>query len=210
MSKLYVDEMRGNTGTTVTVPSGQTLNVAGNLNATLSGTNTIATSGKIVGTDVASIYAPGTIVQMAGDTYAPNTHLDVTTSDTRPLGTNLEVSLTTQSTNNKLYVQIFIPDVYNNATTTRYLNCGFRYSTDSFSSSDVQLGEKETIADHESYHSSGLVLRGLNYFTWCSVPVAGAIKIQPRLQAVTGTMRIMANNTSTRGVCSLIVKEIAG
>tara|TARA_B100000287_G_scaffold435183_1_gene502286 strand:- start:1538 stop:2155 length:618 start_codon:yes stop_codon:yes gene_type:complete len=205
MSKLHVDEIKGNTGTTVTVPSGQTLN------ATLSGTNTIATSGKIVGTDTGSIYAPGTIVQMAGDTYAPNTHLDIATSDNaRPLGTNLEVSLTTQSTNNKLYVQIFIPDVYNNAGNTRYLNCGFRYSTDSFSSSDVQLGEKESIADHESYHSSGLILRGLNYFTWCSVPVVGAIKIQPRIKAITGTMRIMANNTSTRGVCSLIVKEIAG
>ncbi len=193
MSKIFVDEIVGNTGSTVSFPD-----------------ITVPTTKKIVGTDTGSIYAPGMIIQMAGDTYAPNTHLDITTSDTRPLGTNLEVSLTTQSTNNKLYIQVFIPDLYNNNATTRALQAGFRYSTDSFSSSDVQLGDKETIADHESYHSSGMVLRGLNYFTWCSVPVAGAIKIQPRLQAKNGTFRIMANNTSAQGVCSMIVQEIAG
>jgi len=34
MSKLFVDEMRGNTSTTISIPSGQTLNVAGNLSST--------------------------------------------------------------------------------------------------------------------------------------------------------------------------------
>tara|TARA_B100001094_G_scaffold139322_2_gene134792 strand:+ start:2798 stop:3430 length:633 start_codon:yes stop_codon:yes gene_type:complete len=208
-STLFVEELKGRTTGTnankVIVPSGQKLEAH-----TLSGTSTVEAGAKIAGTDTGSLSAPGMILQMAGDTYAPNTHLDITTSDTRPLGTNLQVSLTTQSTNNKLFVQVFIPDLYNNGTTTRALNGGFRYSTDSFSSSDVQLGDKETIADHESYHSGDLVLRGLNYCTFCSVPVAGAIKIQPRLQAMNGTFRIMANNTSARGVCTLIVQEIKG
>ena len=34
MSKIFVDEMQGNTSTTISIPSGQTLNVAGNLSST--------------------------------------------------------------------------------------------------------------------------------------------------------------------------------
>ena len=41
MSKLFVDEIKGNTGTTVTVPTGQ----------------------KIAGTDTGSVYAPGMVIQ---------------------------------------------------------------------------------------------------------------------------------------------------
>ena len=41
MSKIFVDEMQGNTGTTITVPTGQ----------------------KIAGTDTGSVYAPGMVIQ---------------------------------------------------------------------------------------------------------------------------------------------------
>jgi len=73
MSKLFVDEIKGNTGTTVTVPSGQTLN------ANLSGTNTIATGGKIAGTDTGSIYAPGVPIQVKY--YTTNTAIQITSTN---------------------------------------------------------------------------------------------------------------------------------
>ena len=73
MSKLFVDEIKGNTGTTVTVPSGQTLN------ANLSGTNTIATGGKIAGTDTGSIYAPGMPIQVKY--YTTNTAIQITSTN---------------------------------------------------------------------------------------------------------------------------------
>ena len=47
MSKLYVDEIKGNTGTTVTVPSGQTLTVAAN--QTIGGTLSITGESTLTG-----------------------------------------------------------------------------------------------------------------------------------------------------------------
>tara|TARA_B100000131_G_scaffold151630_1_gene147101 strand:+ start:188 stop:901 length:714 start_codon:yes stop_codon:yes gene_type:complete len=50
MSKLFVDEMRGNTSTTISIPSGQTLNVAGNLSSTsgtISGTPSFPDGAKV-------------------------------------------------------------------------------------------------------------------------------------------------------------------
>ena len=73
MSKIFVDEIKGNTGTTVTVPSGQTLNAA------LSGTNTIATGGKLAGTDTGSIYAPGMPIQVLSYSFAD--HIQITSTN---------------------------------------------------------------------------------------------------------------------------------
>ena len=50
MSKLFVDEMQGNTSTTISIPSGQTLNVAGNLSSTagsISGTPSFPDGAKV-------------------------------------------------------------------------------------------------------------------------------------------------------------------
>ncbi len=50
MSKLFVDEIKGNTGTTISIPSGQTLNVAGNLSSTagsISGTPSFPDGAKV-------------------------------------------------------------------------------------------------------------------------------------------------------------------
>ena len=50
MSKIFVDEMQGNTGTTISIPSGQTLNVAGNLSSTagsISGTPSFPDGAKV-------------------------------------------------------------------------------------------------------------------------------------------------------------------
>jgi len=50
MSKIFVDEMRGNTSTTISIPSGQTLNVAGNLSSTsgsISGTPSFPDGAKV-------------------------------------------------------------------------------------------------------------------------------------------------------------------
>ncbi len=50
MSKIFVDEMQGNTSTTISIPSGQTLNVAGNLSSTagtISGTPSFPDGAKV-------------------------------------------------------------------------------------------------------------------------------------------------------------------
>ena len=79
MSKLFVDEMQGNTSTTISIPSGQTLNVAGNLSSTsgtISGTpsfpdgaklNTIKHTG---GTTAMTIDSNGIIFQPTKPLFA--------------------------------------------------------------------------------------------------------------------------------------------
>ena len=50
MSKIFVDEMQGNTGTTISIPSGQTVKVAGNLSSTagsISGTPSFPDGAKV-------------------------------------------------------------------------------------------------------------------------------------------------------------------
>ena len=68
MSKLFVDEMQGNTGTSITVPTTQ----------------------KLIGTDVASIYAPGMIIQ----TVYNNQCNAQTTSSTSLVDTGLTINIT--------------------------------------------------------------------------------------------------------------------
>ena len=90
MSKIFVDEMQGNTSTTISIPSGQTLNVAGNLSSTagsISGTpsfpdgakvNTIKHTG---GTTAMTIDSTGRILTPA----RPSFH--VATGTTQDAGT---------------------------------------------------------------------------------------------------------------------------
>ena len=72
MSKIFVDEMQGNTSTTISIPSGQTLNVAGNLSSTagsISGTPSFPDGAKINtikhtgGTTAMTIDSAGRVLQ---------------------------------------------------------------------------------------------------------------------------------------------------
>ena len=171
-------------------PATATLNENVNINDTLAG----------------ATFPAGHIIQMVGDTYNPGTYIDVTTSDTLPIGSNVEVSITFKSTSNKFFAQMFIPDVYSLAT-TNYLNCGFQYSTDNFGSGSV-LGVQQVISDHVNYQgSTHNDLQPENYMTFGNVPTTTACKIRPYIKAVNGNVRLNANNL---GVYCLIVKEIQG
>ena len=152
----------------------------------------------------------GSIIQMAGDTWAPGAVHDVTTATvvTGQYGANLEVSMTFRSASNKFYAKVFIPDGYDLATRTRALEIGFKYSTDNFSTANT-LGVQQIISDHAGYVSAG----GPNILyphvaeTFGDVPVAGAVKIRPFVLARNGTYRTNANSL---GVYCLTVMEIKG
>ena len=112
MSKLFVDEMRGNTSTTISIPSGQTLNVAGNLSSTagtISGTpsfpdgakvNTIKHTGGTTAMTIDStgrvltparplLYAHGNSVRIrVSDGYAVNTTHTLQWSEQIDVGNN--------------------------------------------------------------------------------------------------------------------------
>lgn len=83
MSKLFVDEIVGNTGSTVSFPD-----------------ITVPTTKKIVGTDVASIYAPGMIIQ----TVFNNQCNAQTTSSTSLVDTGLTINITPKFQNSKFII----------------------------------------------------------------------------------------------------------
>lgn len=79
MSTLYTDNIRANNASQITVPTGQ----------------------KIVGTDVASIYSPGNVVQMVDATGAQQT---ATSSNNTWVQTAAAVSITPKFSNSKIYL----------------------------------------------------------------------------------------------------------
>ena len=112
MSKIFVDEMQGNTSTTISIPSGQTLNVAGNLSSTagtISGTPsfpdgakintikhtdgttamTIDSTGRVLTPARPLLYAHGNSVRIrVADGYAVNTTHTLQWSEQIDVGNN--------------------------------------------------------------------------------------------------------------------------
>ena len=79
MSTLYTDNIRANNASQITLPTGQ----------------------KIVGTDAASIYSPGNVVQMVDATGATQTSV---TANNTWVATNALVSITPKFNNSKIYL----------------------------------------------------------------------------------------------------------
>ena len=156
---------------------------------------------------IASTNLPaGSVIQVKGDVHTSAVNIE--TVSTTPIGTDLEISITFASTNNKFLAMLHVPDFYNYNVNTRHLDIGFQYSTDSFSSHSAVLGTQQVISDHLGYESvSGGILLNASVHHFGSCPTTSAIKIRPFLQAGNGSMQINAN---TQGVIDLVVMEIQG
>lgn len=151
----------------------------------------------------------GSVLQVKGDSYSKGSALTVTTGSERLLGTNLEVEITCKSTSNFLHVSTYLPNFYNNDTVDRCLLVGFRYSTDSFSSSDVDLGLEWIESRWGLFTPTTHHLQiGVSVSTWVAVPTISTIKIQVATQAYIGNVQIFTNASATAQTASLIVQEI--
>ena len=85
MSTLFVNNLNTASGSTITIPTGK----------------------QLVGTDAASIYAPGMVVQMAERAGDNNVSRAASTS-TSYVATNLQVTITPKFNNSKIIVLIVI------------------------------------------------------------------------------------------------------
>ena len=170
--------------------------------------DTVGAKSGIVGSDV---YPAGHVVQTVTDNYTPSSSIAVTTTGADVLGSNLEVTITPTSTSNKLLINCFIPDGYNNNLAAVGCHSGFRFHAD-FSGTDGNiLGDKEFIGDHHGYKAvaSHLILTNLFYCTTVNAPITTAIKIRPWFKSTTSNYAIFANSSdATFGVGCLIVQEI--
>ena len=145
----------------------------------------------------------GSVLQVKTDTLDRNS-LDLVETAGQQLGSDLEVSITFSSTSNIYVVSCFLPDIWGHSTTGRALHGGFAYSTDNFSSSE--LLNVHPISDYMGYAGGNEAdLDEANWSTSGNCPTTSPIKIRPRLQCVSGPVRIFANNM---GVALLTVMEI--
>jgi len=127
MSKIFVDEIVGNTATAVTIPN-------------LSGTNTLATGSKIAGTDTGSIYAPGMPIQVLSYTFAD--HIQITSTNfTGVIKDNCNI--TPKFSNSKILVRVSLQCNHDN----NYSGLVRVYRT--IGGSTTTIGENN--ADHGAY-----------------------------------------------------------
>tara|TARA_B100001989_G_C24191668_1_gene293994 strand:- start:24 stop:542 length:519 start_codon:yes stop_codon:yes gene_type:complete len=145
----------------------------------------------------------GSVLQVKTDTLDRD-YLDLSTTVGEQLGSDLEVSITFSSTSNLYVVSCFIPDIWAFSTTGRALHGGFSYSTDNFGSSTIL--NVHPISDHIGYAGGNDAdLDEANWSTSGNCPTTSPIKIRPRLECISGPVRIFANNM---GVALLTVMEI--
>jgi len=169
----------------------------------------IVTAGNLSNTAI--VYPAGHVIQTIGDTHVASGALVVSTSAVHVLDANLEVAITCASTSNYLAIWLQIPN-FSTEAASQGIKVGLRYSTDTFSSSDVILGEREWIDTYIGYFngsiSPGAHQNPITLHNWLSVPTTSTIKIRIITQALGGNVQIFGNSSSDACVGSLIVQEI--
>lgn len=172
---------------------------------TLGGSTLASKSGSVLSLDSGVTFPAGHIIQTFTDTYNGAVTTIGSTADDY-LGTNLEVTITPQSTSNILIVRCLIGNYYNNAAVNRKLEFGFRYHAD-WTGTPAQLGPREFVITQLGRISINEVIMMPAFAeTITTAPVAGSVmKIRPWLQAPAGDVQIF-NGSVALG--SLSVMEI--
>ena len=168
---------------------------------------TVGTSGATTLTN--QVFATGHIIQTIGDTYAPSSSVNVTTTASRVLSTNLEVAITCNSTSNYLLLNAFIPNWTNRAVQNAALKYGFQYSTDNWSS-EVKLGTTyiNTAEGYSAVASSNTFQMSIHPFLWVQVPTVSAMKVQLEFGSDSGTTSLFWNANTDQQVASFVIQEV--
>ena len=156
-------------------------------------------------------FPAGHVIQTVTDLYnIPAGGVDITnTSDTYFDG-NLQVTLTPNSTSNKLLLHLYIPDCWNNSSSTRSVRTGWRYDTNGFNSGlGTVLGPTSWVSGYNVYFSTTQsVLMDVNVTSVFDVPATSTITIRPIFYGVGGVFTFGNNAGSDMDVAFLTVQEI--
>jgi hypothetical protein len=185
-SPTFTGTVAGVTGTHITTG---TLGNTVQDNITRLGT---VTSGNLSNTAI--VYPAGHVLQVKSDTSV-SASMDVTTTASRPYGTDLQVEITAP-TSNYLFVNVFIAGYWNFTSSTHSLHAGLKYSTDNWTT-QITLGPRVFPLSHFGYlNSATAFLSDASFSTWVQVPTASAMKIQIYCISTIGTVRLHANQSS--------------
>jgi len=205
--------MTGDIGSAVTGGAGLSVTgMTGELGSAVTGSpnlNLGNTTG-ILGSGVT--FPAGHILQVKSDTSV-SASMDISTTASRPYGTDLQVGITA-ATSNYLLVNVFIAGYWNFTSSAHSLHAGFQYSTDNWNT-PITLGPRVFPLSHFGYlNATTAFLADVSFSTWAQVPTASAMKIQIYCLSTTGTVRIHANQSSDTAVgreaSCLTVMEVQG
>ena len=96
-------------------------------------------------------FPTGHVIQTLTDTYVAPSVITVTTTSNDYLGSNLQVTITPESTGNKLFIQAFIYGIYNNGSNARSLHSGFACDASFSSGNGTTIGPRAVVADYHGY-----------------------------------------------------------
>ena len=185
----------------ITVGATGTLTFAENV--TMSGT------ANVLGTinPTGPTFPAGHIIQTKGDTYAPSGSVDITTTASRVLSTNLEVAITCNSTSNYLLLNAFLPNWTNKGTQYANLKYGFQYSTDNWSS-ETKLGTTYINTAEGYFSASNTLQMSIRPYLWVQVPTVSAMKVQLELGSDTATTGLFWNANTDQQVATFTIQEV--
>lgn len=159
-------------------------------------------------------FPAGTVIQTVTDQYAPSSAITVTSEDDY-LGSNLQCTITPKANGNKLFIQVFVPSIYNNQI-HESLNAGLAYDASFSSGNGTTIGPRSLIADTHNYvNQSEAVGTNLQFSIIVAVgtqaPSAGSASIIRPIFGASSSSVLIANNAGYgTGVFSMMVMEIQG
>ena len=156
----------------------------------------------------------GTVLQVQTDEFSPTGGLTITTTASLFLGTNLQITITPESTSNKLLVHFWASGLHHSSN-QRGMHLGFKYDATFSSGNGTTLGTKLFPAYDIGWMYYGSNLNGIVSDLDCTIsvnsPVANTpIIIRPFLQTLGGDMVLFVNANSDRDMAYMTVTEIKG
>lgn len=156
-------------------------------------------------------FPAGHVIQTLTDFYnIPSGGIDIINSNDTYFDGNLQVTLTPNSTSNKLLLHLYIPDCWNNNSSTNSLRTGWRYDTNGFTSGlGTVLGPASWVSGYNVYFTTAQsVLMDVNVTSVFDVPTTSTITIRPIFYGINGAFSFGDNAGSDQDVAFLTVQEI--
>ena len=156
-------------------------------------------------------FPAGHVIQTVTDLYnIPAGGVDITNADDTYFDGNLQVTLIPNSTSNKLLLHLYIPDCWNNSSSTRSVRTGWRYDTNGFNSGlGTVLGPTSWVSGYNVYFGTAQsVVMDVNVTSVFDVPAISTITIRPIFYGVGGVFTFGNNAGSDMDVAFLTVQEI--
>ena len=181
---------------------------------TLGGSTLASKSGSVLSLNSGVTFPAGHIISFATGTLTRGSDVAIGASDYH--FTDLSCDLVTTSTNNKIVVHIFIPDVWNLAGSGNGVHLGVRYNVGTGAvdnSASQQLGTRKFTSAYNAYLGTSVsILTAAALTLSANVPTVNTLRLYPILLGTGSGVELMDNSHATndggRNEATIIAYEV--